>query len=402
MTRIPRQERLLPIVMLLVLLPVIAPVALANGLPTAAHVSTAGGLLLPAAGIPIVLDEADIVIDAARAGATWTDATVTVTYVLRNLATGPVRLSMAFPLPPGQLPVEAEAQGAQVSWKGASLSYQRAPAPDLVAEDDLAVLREWLDPFTGASYEPRLFRQEPEPVFVSFDLLFAAGETDRLVVRYQQQPGRDYSRFVEPSLRYDYLLMPARYWPQVGRVAVTVRVPPGYAAASNLKLAATGDSRYFSRFTLLPSENLSVFVSPGKGVIPVLGLYHWRQALASYYWRQDGRLRLAVLATVVAACLSGVVLAFMRRLQVNVILSGAALYAVSALVIYPGFLGSPLFGPNPISVIATRFLMPVGLSLMYFLVLRLVYARWGERRTHSKAGGISVGMGRTHPRHHDR
>jgi len=382
--------RVLAILFVQISLLLAAPAAFANGLPTAAHVTTAGGLLVPVPGIPVVLDEADIVIDASRAGATGdggtqssatqADAAVTVTYVLRNLAPAPVKLSMAFPVPPSELPVEADGGGVQVSWNGAALAYRRVEAPKQVVETDLAIDKRWLDPFTGVPYEPRLFGQEAEPVFVSFDLAFKEGETGTLTVRYRQMPGRDYSRFVEPALRYDYLLMPARHWPEVRRIGVTVRIPPAFSAASNLKLedvaggAPGGGGAYTAyklQFTALPGENLSVFVSPGRSLVP---------AFSSVYWRQGGRLWLLTLATIAAACLGGVLLVLMRGSRMKITLAGVALFAASALGLYTGFLRSPLFGPNPISLAATLILVPAVLSVVYLLVLRFVYGRLRHAR----------------------
>ncbi len=388
MTMRPHLMRVLAILFLQVLLLLAAPAAFANGLPTAAHITIAGGLLVLSPGIPVLLDAADIVIDAAsgRSGgdsdrlSEWTqaDAAVTVTYTLRNLAQAPVKLSMAFPVPPGEIPVEAGGSGVQISWNGAALTYRRVDTPGQVAETDLAIEKRWLDPFTGVPYEPRLFGQEAGPVFVSFDVAFKEAETGTLVVRYKQLPGRDYSRFVEPALRYDYLLMPARHWPEVRRIGVTVRVPAGFSAASNLKLEPTAGgapgegaggaayTTYKLQFNSLPGENLSVFVSPGRSLVP---------AFSSLYWRQGGRLWFLTLATLSAACLSGVALAFVRGSRMKIILSGAALFGVSASGLYSGFLRSPLFGPNPISLAATLILVPAVLSVIYLLVLRAVSTR---------------------------
>jgi len=268
--------------LLLLLLPATAA---ANGMPMAAARSGAGGNLLPAARSSIAVRHEQLQIDMRGP-----NARIRATYALQ--AGSAEAATIAFPMLSLGTP---EPNGVWLD--GVPLPARPAGQPVALAPGEGAVAPEWLDPFSGAPYQPREYGRNPEQVgWALFDVPFAPGQARELAVEYTMYYGQDFSRFVAPASRVDYLLLPARHWASFGELEVEVLVPAGRALASTVPLQAPGSGRYTGRFSALPDRNLSLFLAPGGGLPGVAG---------SWWWRRAGRPWALLLLAAVAGLLAG-------------------------------------------------------------------------------------------------
>lgn len=340
-------QKWLPFILALILLAVPSQVR-ANGLPLAASRSVAGGALHPAVDSPVGVVREHLLLDLREQ-----QALIRATYVLRNLASDAIALTIAFPVPH----YEEGRPGAvrpSVLLDGEPLSFQRSQAPVTLGEEETHLPAAWLDPFTGEPYEPPLFgRQDLRPAFLTFSAPFAPGQERRLEVSYSQDPGRDFSRFFERALRYDYLLQPARHWASFGELEVEVLVPPGRVIRSLPPLTARGNGSYGETFSGLPEQNLSVFVAPQRG----------RGMLSSWWWQRTGRAWILAAITVAGGLAGGL----LRRQKPGFLhfLGTIMGFLVATLV----FALTPLFlfQPSPAGMMQTWFLFVPLLGLLFLV-----------------------------------
>mgnify|MGYP001416321571 CR=1 FL=1 len=173
-----------------------------------------------------------------------------------------------------------------------------------------------------------------------FPLTLAPGQTGRLEVAYRQPPGRDFTRFVDRSLRYDYLLQPARHWAGFG--SLEVLAPAKRSLVANLPLTRAGPSRYAGSFDRLPEVNLSVFIAPGSG----------SGTLTSRWWQRAYRPWLVLGLTFALALATGLAGRLVRPAWQPYL--ALARWAVPVLAVAL----SPLyqFSPGPASLITTLIL----------------------------------------------
>lgn len=329
----------------LLLLGSTAGVAAANGLPMAAMMSAPWGAIRPAAGTQVSVVREDLRLDLYE---DELSARIQARYVLRNQGSGPQQVAIAFAVPAG-----VETGSVRVLADENPVSVNRLTIPVAVEAGELDVSSAWLDPFTGRAYSPPVMQPSGEGWF-TFTVPFAAGQERVLQVSYNQAPSRDYSRFLEASYRFDYLLQPARHWASFGDLRVEVNAPSHLPLRSNLPLQETEPGRHEATFQGLPEGNLSLYVAPfGK-----TGL------LSSLWWQRTGRAWLMTLIVAIGALAGGI----LRRLRRPV--PGAALTVVALVAV---FVTTPphLFEPNPIGVMKTWFAFFPGLLLLSWLLFRL-------------------------------
>lgn len=327
----------------------------ANGLPLAATVQSSGGTLGPAANTTVAVVHEHLMLDLRERV-----ARIRATYQLRNLSQEVVNVSVAFPVPEySGVNIEKEA-GVVVQLDGQPLPVQPASAPLQLEHQETSVTATWLDPFTGDEYHPTVLREPKPPAFLIFSVPFAGGQERRLQVEYKQFASQDHTRFVEPALRYDYLLQPARHWASFGELQVEVLVPSNRVLRSIPPLMSMGENLYSATFPGLPTENLSVFMSPGGGG-PWL--------LASWWWQRPGRAWLLVAITAVGSFAAG----WLRLAKAHSLyLTGTALrYGIPIAII--ALTPSHLFEPNPMGVMQTWLLF------VPFLVGVYLFGGWLPR-----------------------
>lgn len=327
--------------------------ASANGMPLAAKAEAAGGVLRPAERTPIAVVREQLLLDLRDY-----QARVRASYQLQNQSPESVAVSVAFPVP--HISGEALLRSArpEIRLDGQPLGVELSLGPAALEAGDTAVRSEWLDPFTGEEYQPEPAWGPTLPsAFLLFPVFLEAGQERHLEVEYRQRPGWDYTRFLEESLRYDYLLRPARHWSTFGELQIEVLAPPGRVVRGVPSLMPAGTGRYVARFNGLPDSNLSVFVSPGGG---------WGR-LSSWWWRRAGRAWMLVTLTGVGSFAAG----WLRRSapsrwrHLGTVLGLATPLAVLAMT------PQALFEPNPIGVMKTWFLFAPGLIGVYFVGDRL-------------------------------
>lgn len=344
-------SRWFPAVLLLALLSLPAQ-ADANGLPLAARPAVAGGTLRPAASTTVGVVKEHLLLDLRE----W-KARIRATYQLRNLAPEGVSLTVAFPVPryDGVDPQGADAPAVRLD--GEPLSFQPALAPVALADGETDLSAEWLDPFTGQAYRPPTMPHwSPEsPAFLTFSVSFAGGQERRLEVWYRQDPGQDFARFIERSLRYDYLLLPARHWASFGPLEIEVLAPPDRVIGGLPPVSPLGDGHYGATFSGLPAQNLALFVAPGSGA-------GW---ISSWWWQRSGRAWILVAISVMCGLAAGP----LRLLKpgfphfigtVMGVLVSTLIYALTPL---------NLFQPNPIGMMQTWFLFVPFLGLLYLVAI---------------------------------
>lgn len=334
------------VLLFLLLLPGLAA---ANGMPAAADNPSGGGVIQPAADTPVSVLSEHLLLDLRER-----EGLIRATYRLQNQSPEPLEVLVAFAVPSNLVD-----QSIQVSLDGLVLPHgpvQPAEAPAV----DLTLSGEWLDPFTGERYTPKVWRR-PGPVqFVSFTLPFGAGHERHLTVEYRQHPLRDRTRFIESPLRYDYLLLPARHWAGFGALEIAVLVPPGRSLHANLPLVREGPDRYRLLQPGLPDQNLSVFLAPVGGAgLP--GSWWWRRATRPW-----------IIATIVAlGALAGGLVSRSQLQKRHWIGLGIALVTGAAAC-----LSAPLymFAPNGGSVFTLWFLFDPAMIALALLVYQM--PRW--------------------------
>lgn len=344
----------LPLVLMAMLLAA-SPVA-ANGLPMGvlgAVGSSAGGILYPAANTPISVIDETLVLDLREEGA----ERIRATYRMRNNARQAAEVLTAFPIP-GMM-----AKGAVRAWAdGQPLAVSQPSTPVELETLDVALNFDWLDPFTGATYSPPNagdHRAWDTPV-VTFTVSFAPDQTRVLELEYVPNNSRDYSRFVSPARRFDYLLQPARHWASFGTLHIELLAPSGRAAAVRPVLDQVESGKYVGDFSGLPTENLSVFVAPGGG----------RGFIGSWWWQRSGR---AIILDLLLA--AGTLVAAALRRWVHPLAGGTAL-----MVTWLAFvLNTPahMFSPNPFGFMQTWFFFVPFSVVVSVLAYRAIWP--GER-----------------------
>ena len=343
------KARLLPLVLVAVL--TAAPPVAANGLPLGVLGSvgrSAGGVLYPASNTPISVIDETLVLDLRQDDV----RRIRATYRMRNNSKQPVNVLTAFPVPVG---VE---RGLPRAWlDGQPLAVAQPTAPVELETLDVALDLDWLDPFTGAAYRPpnSSDHRASDTPLVTFTVPFAPEQTSLLEVEYAPDASRDYSRFVAPAWRYDYLLQPARHWASFGTLHVELLAPVDRAVAVRPALARVAPGRYVADFPGLPEGNLSVFVAPGTG----------SGAAGSWWWQRSGRPLLLELLLAV-----GTVVAAASRRWVHPLVGGTALAATGlGFVLYTP---PHLFQPDPFGFMQTWFFFaPLSLtgSLLVYRIL---------------------------------
>lgn len=343
------KTHLLPL-LLVAVLTAASPVA-ANGLPLGVLGSvgrSAGGVLYPASDTPISVIDETLVLDLRQDDV----KRIRATYRMRNNAKRATDVLTAFPVPVG---VE---RGLPRAWlDGQRLAVAQPTTPVELETLDVALDLDWLDPFTGAAYRPPNSSDHgaSDTPLVTFTVPFAPEQTRLLEVEYAPDASRDYSRFVAPAWRYDYLLQPARHWASFGTLHVELLTAADRAVAVRPGLARVAPGRYVSDFPGLPAGNLSVFVAPGRGS-GVVGSWWWQRS-----WRP---LLLELLLA------GGTVVAAASRRWLHPLVGGTALAAT-----WLGFvLHTPphLFQPDPFGFLQTWFFFaPLSLagSLLVYRVL---------------------------------
>ncbi|MGE5589532.1 MAG: hypothetical protein ACM3ZA_02715 [Bacillota bacterium] len=332
--------------MLMVMILAATPVA-ANGLPMGVLGpvgNSAGGILYPADSTVISVIDETLVLDLRHEGA----QRIRATYRMRNSGKQAVDVMTAFPVP-GII-----AEGAVRAWvDGQPLAVSQPKTTVELETSDVAVNRDWLDPFTGTVYSPRYIGgfHEPNTPPVTFTVAFAPEQTRLLEVEYAPRASRDYSRFIAPAWRYDYLLRPARHWASFGTLHIELLAPADRAVAVRPALDQVEPGKYVGDFPGLPTDNLSVFVAPGSG----------SGVIGSWWWQRSGRA--VVLALLLATVTLGA--AALRR-WVHPLAGGAAL-----MIAWLGFvLNVPahLFSPDPFGFMKTWFLF-IPFSLVVSLLM---------------------------------
>lgn len=326
----------------------IIPSAAANGLPLTATVHSSGGSLRPAGSIPVGVVREHLLLDLRER-----QASIRATYQLLNQSHDALDVMVAFPVPQySGIDPEKEAR-AVVQLDGQQIRATAASVPVVLEPLDTSVSSEWLDPFTGEVYHPPILR-EPKPTAVlTFSVPFTGRQERTLQVEYRQFPSEDNARFINPAMRYDYLLRPARHWVAFGELEVEVLVPPGRVIRSVPLLRLIGKDRYSATFGALPNENLSVFVAPGGGF----------SNLTSWWWRRSGRAVILVALTVLTSFASGWLC--VSRIRVLKLMGIILRYGLPLVVIV--LTPSHLFEPSPGGAMKTWFLFVPSLAAVYLL-----------------------------------
>lgn len=316
--------------------------ARANGLPTGAMPQPPGGSLQPAAETPVAVLKEELVLDLRHK-----PGHIRATYTMENRSDAAAAVPVAFLVPNSELShVRAAADGE---------ALEVVPAPSGFAlplpPEEQTVPGRWLDPYSGESYDPPTGRRGSPRVFV-FKIPFAARQQRSVSVEYDQYPGYDTTRFVSLSLRWDYLLLPARYFAAFGELRVEALAPPGRPVQSDPPLTRTGTGRYAATFPELPDRNLSVFVAPRFGPPGRLTSWFWRQGVRVWFL-----LGLAAVGNLTAGFLRT---SENRRRRV----AGEILrWAVLALALAGTFQG--VFRPDSGGAVSTILFAPVLVLLWY-------------------------------------
>ncbi|HEY3365400.1 MAG TPA: hypothetical protein VGK74_10145 [Symbiobacteriaceae bacterium] len=209
--------------LLLVLLPGLSGVALANGGPFGASLGGAGGVLAPAGSMPVGVVREQLTLDL-RAG-----ALISATYLLENQSDQALDVPVAFAVPTYHLDVDSPPLQAWVD--GQPLTVARPKAEVVLDDAEDAVLPHWLDAFTGQAYKPGWMGREPRTVFFTFTVSFAPRQQRSLKVEYFPSTGVDNTRFFKGKVeRWDY---PAAPGPALGLLRGVAGGSAGAGAAAH-------------------------------------------------------------------------------------------------------------------------------------------------------------------------
>lgn len=331
----------LRLILALLLLALLAPAVSANGMPVGAWLGTPGGAILPTTGPAVKVQSEELRFTIA--GPT---AVVSALYQLENQG-GATAGEVAFAVPSGATEILVSLNGKAIDVPMNLMDGSKLGVADADSLTDRQ--SEWLNPFTGAPFVAKLWRQEPGVYWQTFELTLPPGPQE-LLVTYRSAAGQDNSQLVEPLYRYDYLLAPASRWAGFGELSIQVETTAPGSVAANLPLKRLDNRHWEAHLTALPGQNLALFVGPsGSG------------PLGALWWGKTRRLGLMVGLAVLLGLAAGLVQRGGKRIRLPFAL-------LPLLLNHRG-----IFEPNPIGNVvhlATYALIPLLYLLCWWLAGR--------------------------------
>lgn len=327
---------------------------IAAGAPVAAVSRHPGGVLIPLEETPVAVVRERLVLDLReRTGH------VVSTYVLQNTSDSAVRVSAAFAVPDyglaeGDTPLTVAVDGSPLN----AVPLER----DIdISSDEVALPAYWVDPFTSQRYRPPQTGAS-DPAFSTFTLAFAPHQQHILTVHYAQDAAEDYTRFVTPSRRWDYLLASGDRWAGFGELQVQVLTPSGYPVQSVPALTQTGTGEYGATFSTLPDQNLTIFVAPGKS--PAGRLASLWGHLSSWWRQRTLRAWLELVPMLVISLITGALQLSSEPVVRSMAVVGRWVALAAALAVTP----RAIFQGEPIGFLSTWFLFVPAMVLWSTLV----------------------------------
>ena len=229
--------------------------AFANGLPNYPMLEKPGGLIVALPNVPITVDKEVLTVDL-----TQNPISVNAKYTLTNPLAEIATVQVLFPI--------GKNEEAKVVFDGSAIRTELTDDWSVMAFQDLTLADYWIDPYTNERYTPTSSSAHRDFDFDRFTITLNPSESKVLSVSYKQSRSYDATRFFrEPVYRFDYLLLPAKHWASYKNLEVNLLSSDKITFVSNILFTETTENSYVFRSDNLPTENLSLFFAPQKGVL---------------------------------------------------------------------------------------------------------------------------------------